>query len=231
MRQILAQGVLTYRQELESLLVLVAIALILGPIAVLVAGLGIVVALLAIPIVLTLYFTTYAACVQAAGFMLRNQGPDPVRAYWYVLAHFRDIFRTTAPGVLLLAVILGSALLISDLGAPFVGLMVGLLGAAAFFLWAARHAYDQPLILVHGVAVTETARTAARLARGGQAWTLVLLAALSLPLLGVGLLSLGLAAAVTPPFGAIVFAVAVALWLPLPAFSLTAACTRLVGAN
>ena len=52
---------------------------------------------------------------------------------------------------------------------------------------------------------------------------------IGLPLLVAGLLAWGLAAMVTVPFGAAVFALAVSLWLPLPALSLTIACSRMVG--
>jgi len=231
MRQILEEAILTYWQEAMSLLTLVAPAILVGPIVVLLAASGLPIALITLPLLLLLYLAAYAACVRAAGFVLRNLAPDPVLSYQDVLATAPELLRLIAPGGLLLAVVAGSAFVIHDQGAALVALEVAVLGAGVFLFWWARHAYDQPLLLVYEVETPEAHRVGSLLARGGLGWTLSLLGAVSVPLLVAGLVSWGLAVAVTGPFGGALFAMALALWLPVPALSLTSACARLVDAG
>jgi hypothetical protein len=68
----------------------------------------------------------------------------------------------------------------------------------------------------------------ADLTRDSYSWTVLFLAAMGAPLIVAGLLSWGLASAITPTFGGAVFAVALAVWLPLPAIALTSTSARLV---
>ena len=197
MRDILEDALITYRQEVASLLTLVAPAVLVGPFLVVLAASGLIMALVIVPLLVLLYLATYAACVRAAGFVLRNLAPDPALSYLDVLSASPDLLRVAAPGGILLAVVTACALVISDLAGPLLALQVGLLGFAAFLVWWARHAYDQPLILIHEVEAAEAAQVSAQLARGGLVWTLLLLGAAILPLVVVALLSWGLAAAIT----------------------------------
>ena len=229
MRQILEEAFITCWQEAASLGTMIAPAVLLGPIVVLIASAGLPVALVTLPFLLVVYLAAYAACVRAAGFVQRNLAPDPVLSYQDVLANAPELLRLILPGGLLLAVVTGSAFVINDQGAALVALEVAVLGAGVFLFWWARHAYDQPLLLAYEVEAPEARRVGSLLARGGLSWTLCLVGAVSVPLLLAGLLSWGLAAAVTAPFGGAIFALALALWLPFAAFSLTAACARLVG--
>ena len=229
MRKILEDALITYRQEAASLMIFVGPAVVVGPIAALIATTGLSTALAMLPVFLLLYLATYAACVRAASSVLHNLSPDPGTAYLEVLSGAPEVLRAAAPGAALLAGVAGGALVLGDLVAPLLGLAVAWLGGGCVLLWLARHAYDQPLILAHGMRTDDVARVGEQLAEDGFLWTLTLLTVIGLPLLGGGLLALGLAAVVTAPFGAAVFALAVALWLPLSAISLTIACGRLVG--
>jgi hypothetical protein len=229
MRKILEDALITYRQEASNLLIFVGPAVVVGPIAVLIAASGLPAALAMLPVFLLLYLATYAACVRAAASVLHNLSPDPGMAYLEVLSGAPYVLRAAAPGAALLAGVAGVALVLGDLVAPLLGLAVAWLGGGGVLLWLARHAYDQPLILAHGLRTDDVARAGEQLAEDGFLWTLTLLTVVALPLLLAGLLAWGLAAVVTAPFGAAVFALAVALWLPLPALSLTIACSRLVG--
>ena len=229
MRKILEDALITYRQEASNLLIFVGPAVVVGPIAALIAASGLPTALVMLPVFLLLYLATYAACVRAASSVLHNLSPDPGTAYLEVLGGASEVLRAAAPGAALLAGVAGAALVTGDLVAPLLGLAVAWLGGGGVLLWLARHAYDQPLILAHGMRMDDVARVGEQLAEGGFLWTLTLLTLVGLPLLVAGLLAWALAAAVTVPFGAAVFALAVALWLPLSAFSLTIACSRLIG--
>ena len=230
MRQILEDAMIGYRQEAANLLMLVAPVLIAGPFIVLFAATGLVASLAAVPLLLLLYLVAYAACVRATGLIMRNLSPEPSVAYLDVLASSPALLRVAAPGGVLLAAVTASGLIISDLGVPWLGLQVGLLGSVAFLVWWARHAYDQPLILAHEVEVAEAGRIGDQLAQGGLAWTATLLAVVSLPLFVAGLMSWLLALTVAPVFGGAVFTLALALWLPFAALSLTRASTELMGA-
>ncbi len=221
---------ISYRQEAANLLMLVAPVLVAGPFIVLFAGTGLVASLAAVPLLLLLYLAAYAACVRATGLTMRNLSPDPSAAYLDALASSPDLLRVAAPGGVLLAAVTASGLIISHLGVPWLGLQVGVLGSVAFLVWWARHAYDQPLILVHEVEASEATRVGDQLAEGGLAWTATLLALVSLPLFVAGLISWLLALSVAPLFGGAVFTLALALWLPFAALSLTGASTELVGA-
>ena len=187
-------------------------------------------ALAAVPLLLLLYLAAYAACVRATGLIMRNLSPEPGVAYLDTLASSPDLLRVAAPGGVLLAAVTASGLIISDLGVPWLGLQVGLLGVVAFLAWWARHAYDQPLLLAHEIELSEAARVGGQLAQGGLAWTASFIALLCLPLFVAGLISWGLALAIAPLFGGAVFTLALALWLPFAALSLTGASTELVGA-
>ena len=229
MRKILEDALITYRQEASNLMIFVGPAVVVGPIAALIATTGLTTALVMLPVFLLLYLATYAACVRAASSVLHNLSPDPGTAYLEVLGGAPFVLRAAAPGAALLAGVAGAALVLGDLVTPLLGLAVVWLGGGGVLLWLARHAYDQSLILAHGMRMDDVARVGEQLAEDGFLWTLTLLAAIGLPLLVAGLLAWGLAAMVTVPFGAAVFALAVALWLPLPALSLTIACSRMVG--
>ena len=229
MRKILEDALITYRQEAANLMIFVGPAVVVGPIAALIATAGLLTSLVMLPVFLLLYLATYAACVRAASSVLHNLSPDPGTAYLEVLGSAPEVLRAAAPGAALLAGVAGVALVLGDLVAPLLGLAVVWLGGGGVLLWLARHAYDQPLILAHGMRTDDVARVGEQLAEDGFLWTLTLLTVIGLPLLLAGLLAWGLAAVVTVPFGAAAFALAVALWLPLSALSLTIACSRLVG--
>lgn len=229
MRQIFEDAVITYWQEAVSLLTIVGLAVVAGPILVIVAASGLSGSIAVLPLFLLLYLLTYAACVRASGLVLSNLGPDPETSWLYAVSRFPDLLRAFAPGGLLLLATAGSTIVVSDQGpALFAAGLVGLLGAVTFLVWSARHAYDQPLMLVNELDAETAVDAGADLTRDSFSWTLLFLGAIGLPLVMAGLLSWALASAITPTFGGAVFALALALWLPLPAITLTSTCARLV---
>lgn len=230
MREIFEDALVAYRQEAENLVVLVAPALTAGPILVLVAAVGVTEALITIPLFVLLYVLTYAACVRAAGLVLANLAPDALQSYLDVIQSLPGVLRASAPGALLLAGIAWSGVIIGDQGDPALALPVALGGALVFLVWAARHAYDQPLLLVQELSPEDAARAGTQITSSGLNWTLYLLLVSSLPLIAIGLLSGLVAVWIEPRFGAILFTLAVAVWLPLPAFTITNATDRVVAA-
>lgn len=228
MREILEDAAVVYRQEAEGLLIIVSPAIVLGPVLVVVAASGLRAGLAAIPAFLLLYLAAYAACVRAAGLVLSNQQPDPRLAYLSMLRQAQDVVRAAAPLGLLLAVVLASVFFLSDEGFHYLGLAVGLLGAAAAIHWSVRHAYEYQLILVHDLGAKDAREVGRHLAEGRVPLTVAFLTAIGLPLLAAALASWGLAAAVNPAFGGAVLASALALWLPFAALCLTDSCLRLV---
>jgi hypothetical protein len=91
--------------------------------------------------------------------------------------------------------------------------------------------FELPLILVEGVYAVDALDTTRQLQEDDIAWNRTLLGAVSLPLVVVALLSWGIAALVAPAMGGAVFALAVALWLPLAAFAVSAACLEWMSAR
>lgn len=229
MWQILEDSVLTYKQEWPNFVVIVAPALVLGPVFALMATASFSLALVTIPLFLALCLATYGACVRATARMLRNLSPEPGASYRDVLATAPDVLRSAASGGLIVAAALVTALAMRAIEQPRLALLAAAIGAVGALFWGARHAYDQPLVLVHGLAADLAQRTGAAIARRSWGWTLALILLLGTPLAIAGLLSWGFAAAVTPGFGAAVLALSLALWLPLPAIAFTYACVRIAG--
>ncbi len=227
MWQIFEEALTTYRQEWENLLLVVSPALVLGPIAALIAGSGLLAAVVTLPVLVLLCVLAYAACVRAAVLILSNLTPDPGDAYLSVLARAADVLRAATPSAIMLAVVTGAVLAIVRFGGPPVGVLACALGAVVVLVWTARHAYDQPLIFVEGLTGREALHIGAELARDHSMWTLILVAALSSPLVVGAFVSWGVAAAVAPPLGVASFCVAIALWLPFLAVGLTNACARM----
>ena len=228
MREILEDAAITYRQEAENFLLVASPAIVLGPVLVLMSAAGLKPALISIPLLLILYAAVYAASVRAAGLVLGNAEPEPGASYLGVLQKAQGVVWAAIPGALLAALVWGAYLGIHDLGPPIVLAAVGIAGAAALFHWAARHMYDLPLILCHGVAGADAERVgrglAARLPEPAPALLIfvaapILLAVVLTPLLG---------ALVRPAFGSAVFAAAFGLWLPYCALCLSSSCDRLV---
>lgn len=231
MRKILEDALITYRQEAAYLLVITAPALLLGPIMMIVATASLAGALIMLPLFLVLYVATYAACVRAAGFVMSNLAPDARMAYLHVLSEWQNIGRVAARGALLLVLVLGAALLVSAYLTSLLGLALALLAVVAFLLWSAQHAFDQPLILIYGTSSEEVLHgESSQFAQDYLLWTMILLVTISSPLFLAGLLSWGLAVAISPAFGGAIFTLAIAAWLPLPALCLTSACSRAVEA-
>ena len=229
MREILEDAAIIYRHEVESLLIIAAPAVVLGPMGVLIAGAGLRIALAVIPIVLLIYLATYAACVSASRLALGNDDPDPGRSYLEALGKAPMLLVAAGPGALLIGGSVASAFIIADEGFRLVALAVVLGGTGAAIWWVARHVYDFPLILAHDAGGSQALRAGPRLADLSEEWTRWLLAAISLPLLLALVLSWGLGAMIKPAFGGAFFAALLALWLPFAALCLTAACDRLVG--
>lgn len=229
MGRILFNAVTNYREEVEDLLVIAAPAIVLGPILVIFASSGLRAALVTIPAFLLLYLFAFAACVRAAGLLKQGLRPEPLQAYFEVFKRSSAVLRAAAPGAVLVGLISGAALVVSDVGPSIAALGVGFVGAVAAFVWGRRNAYHQPLILVHGFEADQAAGLHDQVTGENMLWTTLLVALLSAPVVVVLMLSWGLAAALGPPFGAIVFAVALGLWLPFLALSLTTASEDLFG--
>ncbi len=227
MWQIFEETLTTYRQEWENLLLVVSPALVLCPIAALVAASGLFAAAITLPVLLLLCIVAYAACTRAAVLILSNLTPDPGDAYLSVLVRAKDVLRTGIPSAIILAVVAGVVLGVVRVGGPLVGASACAGGALVVLVWTARHAYDQPLIFVQGLTGREALQVGAQLAREHSTWTMILVMALSSPLVVAALASWGVGAAVAPALGAASFCLAIALWLPLLAVGLTNACARL----
>lgn len=231
MREIFEDAIITFRQEGENLLFIVAPAAVIGPIGVMIALQSLTAAIVTIPILVLLFFLTYAACLRAAGLMMENRTPEMGPAYVGVLEHGRDTIQFAWQGM---AIIIGSALvsvIASTMGRSDVALLLIAFGGGGFLMWSARHAYEQPFLLGLSVSGHEAQVAGQHLADQLSSWTATLVFTLSAPMLVAGALAFGLSMAISPSFGAAAFSIAVALWLPLPALALTAACARLVSAN
>ena len=90
-----------YRQEAESLLLVVGPAIIAGPILVVVSATGLRPALASIPLLLVLYLAVYTAAMWAAGLMRGSAGPEPGASYAAALRSAPDVLLAAAPGGLL----------------------------------------------------------------------------------------------------------------------------------
>ena len=228
MRDLLEDAVIIYRQDGESLLIVAAPAILLGPILVLIAGAGLVAALVTAPLIALVYVATYAACVRAAGLVASNAEPDALRAYLGTLDRARGVARSSAPVALLFTAVAASALALVGDGHAELGLGIVLAGGLVMGHWASRHAYEQPLILVHGLPWDEAKEVSATLERSDLVRIVSLLGVVSLPLIFAAFISWGLSEAIAPTFGAALFAAAVGLWLPFVALTVTASCERFV---
>jgi hypothetical protein len=228
MRDLLEDAVITYRQDGEGLLTVAAPAILLGPILVLIGGAGLFAALFTAPLIAIVYVATYAACVRAAGLIASSEEPDTLRAYLGTLDRAVSVARSSAPVALLFAAVAASGLALIGDGHAELGMGVVLVGGLVMGHWSSRHAYEQPLILIHGLPWEEAREVSATLDRSDTKQILSLLGVVSLPLIFVAFISWGLSAAIAPGFGAALFAAAVGLWLPLVALTVTASCERFV---
>jgi hypothetical protein len=228
MREILEDAAVLYREELESLQLVVAPALVLGPALVIVASMGLFYALATVPLFLLLYLLTYAAGVHAADDVLHNNEPRPLPTYLIVLERAPELVRLGAPAAVLLAGLVGAALVVSDAGFPLVALLFGLVAAVMVGAWLSKHAYDTPLVMAQGLSAEDVSRIDDTFSREEQTRALALAGAVALPLALVGLVCWGLGAALVPLAGAGIFVIGLALWLPFAALAITQACARLV---
>ena len=231
MREILEDAIITFRQEGENLLFIVAPAAVIGPIGAMIAFHSLTAAIVTIPLLVLLFFLTYAACLRAAGLMMENRTPEMGPAYGGVLESARDTIQFAWQGM---AIISGAAIvsvLVSTLWRTDVALLLIAFAGGGFLIWSARHAYEQPFLLGLSVPGHEAQAAGQHLADRLSSWTAMLVVTLSAPMLVAGALAFGLSTAISASFGAAAFTMAVALWLPLPALALTAACARLVSEN
>jgi hypothetical protein len=228
MREILEEAAIIYRQEAEDLLFIVAPAAVAGPILVLISAYSTAAAFVCIPLLLGLYFAVYAASVQASSMIMGSRSPEPGPAYMGVLARAADLLRVGLPGGLLVAATWGVAVFVSDAGWPPVALLVGIAGGAAAIAWAARHAFDIPLVVVHDMGANEAGALGGQMTSGPLTGPLTIVLAVSAPLVAVALLGLMLAFLIKPLFAGVFFSIALAAWLPFAALALTFAAERLV---
>lgn len=231
MREIFEDAIFTFRQEGDKLFFIVVPAATIGPIGVMIALGSLTKAFVTIPLLVLLFFLTYAACVRAAGLMMENRTPDIGPAYGGVLKSGRDTIQFAWQGM---AIISGAAIvsvLVSTLWRTDVALLPIAFGGGGFLIWSALHAYDQPLLLAFSVPGDEAQAAGQHLADRLPSWTAMLIVTLSAPMLAAGALALALSSAISASFGAAAFSIAVALWLPLPALALTTACARFVSVN
>ncbi len=228
MREILEDAAIVYRSEAENLLIIPGLAVVLGPICVLIASSGLGAAFLSVPLLMAIYLLTYAVSLRAAYFAFNSESPDPARAFVSTLQRLPSVIVASAPMALLMVAVSISALIVSDEGFPPLAFGVGLLGAVAAMVWMARHAYDLPLIMAYGVGGLDALRAGRNVADTAPRWTVRVFFATVLPLMIGWLISWGLWAAISPAFGAAVFAALAAVWLPFAALSFVNACSRLV---
>ena len=228
MRDIIEEALIIYRAEVDSFLTIITPAAGLGLILLIVSDTGLTAALVTIPLLLVVYLATYAACIRQAGSMVAGGSYAATRVWLDVLGRMPHALVAAAPAGILIAVVAGCAVVLSDQGFWYLGMGVGLLGLAGAGRWASKHAYDQPLIIVYEARALEALETGSRLAADTRDWTLRLLAAVFAPLAAGGLISAGLAWLMAPIAGAAIFLLLVALWLPFGALCLTEACLRLV---
>jgi hypothetical protein len=230
MREILLDTLIAYRQEGENVLFIVLPAAILGPVGAIIAGSSFFGALIAVPLLVAIYLAAYCASLRGASFVQSNLAPEPIDSYMELVPHIRHIVALAAKPAALLAVVLAFASITSQLATPWLGLPLAVLGGVAVMLWWARHAYDLPLLIAHELSAADAATAGRELLARYPSWTLTLIALLSAPLAVALLLSWGLALIIAPAFGAAFFAIALACWLPIPAFGLSDVSRRLVDA-
>lgn len=228
MKEILEEAAVVYRHEGESLLIIAAPAIVLGPLCVLIASAGLRAAFASIPVVMIVYLLTYAASLRAAKLVLESQEPDPARAFIESLLRLPSVIVASAPVALLMAAAPVAALLIANEGYVMVAFGVGLAAGLVALSWTARHVYDLPLIVGYDIGGFEALRAGRNVLDTAPGWTSRVFIATDLPLIIAWLVCWGLWAALAPAFGAVVFAAVAALWVPFAALSFTGACMRLV---
>ena len=228
MREILEDAAVVYRYEAENLLTVAAPAILLGPLLVLIAASGLLAAIASVPVLMAVYLLTYGASLRAAKLVFDSDEPDPARAFLESLSCLPSVIIVFAPIALIMGAAATSALIVADQGFPLAAFGVGLFGAFVALSWAARHAYDLPLILSYGVGGFDALRTGKHMLDTAPSWTARVFVATGLPLIVAWLICWGLWAALSPAFGAAVFAAVVAFWLPFAALAFVSACSRLV---
>ncbi len=228
MREVLEDAAIVYRYEAESLLMIAGPAVVLGPLCVLLASSGLGAALLSIPLLMTVYLLTYAVSLHAAHLAFGSEAPDPARALFGTLHQLPSVTIAAGPIALGMAAALTSSLDVSDQGFSAMAFGIAVLGAAVAVVWMARHIYDLPLIMAYDVSGLKALRAGRSVADTAPAWTARVFFATVLPLVISWLICWGLWAAISPAFGASVFAALAAVWLPFAALSFVNACTRLV---
>jgi hypothetical protein len=230
MREILADTLIAYRQEGENVLFIVLPAAILGPVGAIIAWSSPFGAVIAIPLLVAIYLAAFCACIRGASFVQSNLAPEPVDSYLELVPQIRHIVTVTGKPAGGLALALVFATLTSQFASPWLGLPVAVLGGVAVILWWAKHAYELPLLITHELPAADAVTAGRELLARYPSWTLTLIWALAAPLAIGLLLAWGLALVIAPAFGAAFFAIALACWLPVPAFGLSDVCTRLVDA-
>jgi hypothetical protein len=230
MRQLLEEAVLTCWQEAQNLALVVAPAALLGPIFVIIAGSSLTLAVVTLPVVLLAYLVVYAASIRAASLIAHNLSPDPVEVYHDLLFKAPDVIRIAFPGWLLAAGVAFGVLVVASQGWALLAAAMALGGAGVIGFYFARHAYDLPLIIAHGLPYQQASRGGAQLADAGQQWTVAVLGVSAAPLAVIGLLCLGFSAVVSPVFGGVVFVLVLSAWLPLVAFVMTTSAEHLIDA-
>lgn len=229
MREILEDAAIVYRHEAENLLIVAAPAVVLGPVCVLIAASGLRAAFATIPVLMVVYLITYSASLRAAKLVLDSDEPDPMSAFAGTLAKLPAILIVFTPFGLLISTTAAASLIVANQGFALGAFALGLFGALVTLAWAAKHAYDLPLILAYGVGGFEALRAGRNVLETAPAWNARIFVATVLPLMGSWLICWGLWAILSPTFGASVFAALTALWMPFAALSFMGACTRLVG--
>ena len=228
MKEILEDAAVVYRHEAESLLIIAAPAIVLGPVGVLIAASGLRAGIISIPLLMVLYLLTYASSLRAAKLVFQSDEPDPMSAFMGMMAKLPAILIAFTPIGLLMAATVVASLIVANEGFPLVAFALGLFGTFVALTWMAKHAYDLPLILAYGAGGLEALRAGRNVLDTAPAWTARIFVATALPIMGGWLICWGLWAALSPAFGAAVFAALAALWMPFAALSFMNACTRLV---
>ncbi len=228
MRDILEDAALIYRQELESLFVLLVPGIVLGPVLLIIAATGLKAGLAIIPLLLLLYLGSYAACLTWAGDQLTNNA-RPAAMPLTLLRRAPDIIQSVAPVVLLLGVVSACGLVVADQGFLYLSLLAA---AACFFTaahWLTRHAYELPLVVIYNASARQAAEASALLDEEAKQWGVRLLMLIGAPIALVGLVGLWLAWAIAPLVGAAIFLLALTVWMPFGSLCFAAACARLLG--
>ena len=228
MRSIIEDAAVIYKQELESLQVLVIPAILLGPILAMVASSNLTLALASLPVFLLVYGVCYAASVRGAGMLLNNREPSPGTVYSGVLAKSIDVWLAGAPLALLAAGLAASGIVASDLGDAFLAPAFVVAGAVVTLTWASRHAVDLPLILVYGLGAHDATHVGNVIARGSETRRVALLTMVAAPVGVAALLGWAVGLWLAPVVGAGIFLIALALWLPFAAVAMTVHASQLI---